>query len=59
MTDEKHRFTIVAFRYNKARSVLYETYKRPETVASKVHHALVDLDADVISIRRVREEASP
>jgi hypothetical protein len=52
-------FTIVAFRYNKARSVLYETYKRPETVASKVHHALVDLDADVISIRRVREEASP
>lgn len=52
-------FTIVAFRYNKARSVLYETVKKPETIASKVHHALVDLNADVISIRRVREEAKP
>jgi hypothetical protein len=56
VTAEKETFTIVAFRYNKARSVLNETYKRPETIASKVHHALVDLDADVISIRRVREE---
>jgi len=57
MSAEKERFTIVAFRYNKARSVLYETVKKPETIASKVHHALKDLDADVISIRRVREEA--
>ena len=55
MTD-KERFTIVAFRYNKARSVLSETVKKPGTAASKVHHALVDLNADVISIRRVREE---
>ena len=51
MTD-KERFTIVAFRYNKARSVLSETVKKPGTAASKVHHALVDLNADVISIRR-------
>ena len=52
-------FTIVAFRYDKPRSVLYETVKKPETIASKVQHALVDLNADVISIRRVREEAKP
>jgi hypothetical protein len=56
VTDEKYHFTIVAFRYNKARSVLNETVKKPETVASKVHHALKNLDADFISIRRVREE---
>lgn len=59
MSTKNESFTIVAFRYNRARSVLYETVKKPETIASKVHHALVDLNADVISIRRVRREAEP
>ena len=51
----KDSFTVVAFRYDKTRSVLYETVKKPEAVAVKVQHALIDLDADVISVRRVRE----
>jgi hypothetical protein len=48
-------FTIVAFRYNKKNSVLYESTADPEKLWEFLVKAVQDLNADVISIRRVRE----
>jgi hypothetical protein len=54
MLNEK--FTIVAFRYNKKNSVLYESCYQSWRVADLVVKALSELNADVISIRRVYEK---
>ena len=50
-------FTIVAFRYDQKNSILYRNSRDVHKIAAKVVQALRDLDADVISIRRVREVA--
>jgi len=49
-------FIIVAFRYDEKKSVLYDNSKYPSAIANLVVHALQDLKADVISIRRVYEK---
>lgn len=52
----KETFTIVAFRYDQKRSVLYQNKDDPQAIARMVLEALVDYEADVISIRRVMEK---
>jgi len=47
-------YTIVAFRYNRKRSVLYRNSELIPDICDLVLTALAELDADVISIRRVR-----
>ena len=49
-------FTIVAFRYDQKRSVLYQNKDDPQAIARMVLKALIDEKADVISIRRVMEK---
>lgn len=49
-------FTIVAFRYDEKNSIFYKNIPNPKAIADYVEHALLDLDADVISIRRVYEK---
>jgi len=57
-TEEKRTvtFTIVAFRYDQKNSILYRNIPIAEAVPETVGRALVDLKADVISIRRVYEK---
>ena len=50
------KFTIVAFRYDRKRSLLYRNHSSAKTIARQVEKALDLLKADVISIRRVYEE---
>jgi len=52
----KERFTVVAFRYDQAHSVLYGTVDTVEAVRDSVERALRFQSADVISIRRVYEK---
>jgi len=49
------KYTVVAFRYDQAHSVLYETVYRYYDVAPLVDKALNERNADVISIRKVYE----
>lgn len=56
MSKPKVRYTIVAFRYDQKRSVLYKNTTDAHKIGVLASHALVGLDADVISIRRVYEE---
>jgi len=50
------KFTVVAFRYDDKRSILYRDTEYPSTAAKYVEDALTELKADVISIRRVMEK---
>jgi len=50
-------YTIVAFRYDQKNSLLYKNSKIPTEIQSLVWKALVELQCDVISIRRVFEHA--
>jgi len=50
------KFTVVAFKQNEKKSVLYKTAKNPSAASDLVLHALSELDADIISLRRIREE---
>ena len=56
LNKKEERFTIVAFRYDAKRSVLYRDSPNVPTIARLVVHALTALQADVISIRRVYEK---
>ena len=56
MGKPKEKFTVVAFRYDQKRSVLYRTTYNVEDVLLNVDVALNLKNADVISIRRVYEE---
>jgi len=49
-------FTIVAFRYDQHRSVLYKSCKDEGEAAKEVLLALHGYNADVISIRRVYQK---
>jgi hypothetical protein len=49
-------FTIVAFRYDQKNSILYTNSEYASVIASNVEKALNELNADVISIRRVYEK---
>jgi len=51
-------YTIVAFRYDQSNSLLYRKSKIPTEIQSLVWKALVELQCDVISIRRVFESGS-
>ena len=53
LTEPEKKFSIVAFRYDQRRSVLYKACKTEGEVAKEVLLALHGRDADVISIRRV------
>jgi len=48
-------WTVVAFRYNQHRSILYKSCKNNDIVCDTVGKA-IEMDADVISIRRVYEK---
>ena len=56
LNKKEERFTIVAFRYDQKRSVLYENSHDIHRISVLVSKALHELQADVISIRRVYEE---
>lgn len=47
-------FTIVAFRYDRKNSILYSNKRTEGEIAQLVVKALGVLEADVISIRRVK-----
>lgn len=49
----KEVFTVVAFRYDQKRSVLYRTVTNIDTVSDLIQLALRRFGADVISVRRV------
>ena len=49
-------FTIVAFRYDQKRSILYTNSKDAAVIANDVFQALTAKKADVISIRRVMDK---
>jgi len=52
----KEVYVLVAFRYDKKRSIKYETLPDEVRVAEEVFGALKLDGADVISIRRVYEK---
>jgi len=52
----KETFTVVAFRYDQHKSVLYHKCEDVSEVAKEVFLALRGYDADVVSIRRVYEK---
>ena len=56
MTEGVERYTVVAFRYDQKRSVLYKNSPNVSEITRLVAHALTALQADVISIRRVYEK---
>ena len=56
LSKKEERFTVVAFRYDAKRSVLYKNSPDVSEIARLVAHSLRALQADVISIRRVYEE---
>lgn len=49
-------YTIVAFRYNKRTSVLYKNTEEIDELKALIGKALIVLEADVISIRRIHDE---
>lgn len=53
VTQPTETYTIVAFRYNKKRSIMYRNNYSAQTIANLVEEALDKLKADVISIRRI------
>lgn len=54
--ETKQSFTIIAFRYDQHRSVLYHKCQNEGEVAKEVILALQGYNADVISIRRVYQK---
>ena len=49
-------YTIVAFRYNQKRSVLYKNTINIKVLQQHLKQAIEERGADVISIRRVKLE---